>query len=89
MEPTTAPAPRPRTSATPVGKATITGEIAIASGLRNGDEIVLQHLDSPVGPLVRVAYRRADLVLRGPIAMTVEEAAALAEAIEGSITSSP
>jgi hypothetical protein len=88
MEPSTAPAHRPRTSATPVGPATITGETAIPSALRDGDEVVLQHLESPVGPLVRVAYRRADRVLRGPIAMTPDEAAALAEAIAVSITSS-
>ena len=80
MEPITEQAPRLRTSATPVGPAVISGETALPSSLREGDEVVLQHLDSPVGPLVRLAYRRADRVLRGPVAMTPDEAARLFDA---------
>ncbi len=73
MEPTTEQAPRTRTSATPVGRAVISADACLPSSLREGDEIVVQHLDSPVGPLVRLAYRRADRVLRGPVTMTPDE----------------
>ena len=89
MEPTADTPPRSRTSSTPVGPALITAEAAIPSSLRDGDDVVCQRLDSPAGPLVRIAYRRGDRVLRGPVAVTLPDLSALVEAARAAGITSP
>jgi hypothetical protein len=73
-------APR-RTASTPFGAGVVTAEIAIAAESRPGDELVAQRVETDGGPLLRVAYRRADRMLRGPVSATPADAAALREAL--------
>ncbi len=69
--------PKPKTVASPLGPARVVAEAAVAAGGRAGEELVLQRLDTPDGPLVRLGYRRDGRMLRGPMSATPAELAAL------------
>lgn len=70
-----------RTASTPVGTGTITAEISIDAELRPGDALVAQRIETVAGPLVRLAYRRGDGVLRGPVSATPADARGLVEVL--------
>jgi hypothetical protein len=70
MDTTTVRTTRTATAATPLGAAAVVAELRLPASLREGDEIVLQRLDSAAGPLVRLGYRRADRMIRGPVSLT-------------------
>jgi hypothetical protein len=78
-----APRARRRTASTPFGAGAVTAEIAIPAESRPGDELVAQRIETGAGPLLRVAYRRADRMLRGPVSATPADAAALRRALVG------
>ena len=77
MDTTTVRAPRTATAATPLGAAAVVAELRLPASLREGDEIVLQRLDSAAGPLVRLGYRRADRMIRGPVSLAPADVATL------------
>ena len=73
--------PPRRTAATPFGTGTVTAEISVPAESRPVDELVAQRVETGAGPLLRLAYRRADAVLRGPVSATPADAAALRSAL--------
>jgi hypothetical protein len=74
--------PARRTASTPVGAGTVIAEVFVPAELRPGDELVAQRVDTPAGPVLRLAYRRADRILRGPVSVTLAEGRALRRAVE-------
>ena len=72
--------PKPKTVASPLGPAWVVAEAAVPAEGRAGEELVLQRLDTPEGPLVRLGYRRDGRMLRGPMSATPDEFAALLRA---------
>ena len=81
MDTETAPTAPARTAATPVGTAPVIAEARVAASLREGDEIVLQRLASDAGPLLRLGYRRADRMIRGPVSLATDDVARLLRAV--------
>jgi hypothetical protein len=69
--------PKPKTVASPLGPARVVAEAAVAAEGRAGEELVVQRLETPEGPLVRLGYRRDGRMLRGPMSATPAELAAL------------
>jgi hypothetical protein len=69
--------PKQQTVASPLGPARVVAEASVAAEGRAGEELVLQRLDTPDGPLVRLGYRREGRMLRGPMSATPAELSAL------------
>lgn len=71
------PPPKPKTVASPLGPARVVAEAAVPAEGRAGEELVVQRLDTAGGPLIRLGYRRAGRMMRGPMSATPAELAAL------------
>ena len=69
--------------ATPFGRASLVAEAAVSADGRPGEELVLQRLDAPDGPLVRFGWRRDGHMLRGPVSATPATLRALLDAAKG------